>query len=64
MFTFYFGKSSLKTLIACNQNSDHEKKLYTQIQSEKIDIGIENKFQVNLDEDIEANVCRTKSLKS
>ncbi len=25
-------------------------------------MGIENKLQVNLDEDIEANVCRTKSL--
>ena len=30
------------------------------VSSEKMDIGIENKLQVNLGEDIEANVCRTR----
>ena len=38
----------------------NKKKFCTQIQSEKMDIGIENKLQVNLGEDIEANVCRTR----
>jgi hypothetical protein len=62
MFIFHFGKVSLKTLIKCSQNSDEEKKLCTQTQSEKINIGIENKLKIDLNQDIQANVCRTKSL--
>jgi len=61
MFTFHFGKISLRSLIACNNNGEKNLCAHAQSESPKIDIGIENKLKSYLD-DIEANFCPTRSL--
>lgn len=64
MFTFHFGKVSLRALVSCETNNNYSgRKLCAHAQSESIevDIGIENKLKKRLD-DIEPDVCLTRSL--